>query len=184
MKWVVLCLACLVGVAASGEVIGDVEFKPPVSLKEWIYFEDSEAEGKVLFKNYARKTDQFTEILITTSASEFPGSISTIDYTKNFDVPKFLEKLKVGTSQEFPGWQISYSDIQVEPKSFFYKTTATRDQSLMYSWERQMITDKQWITFRYSLSFDESSAAKDIDSMTDPWIAFIRDNLSKKTYRE
>lgn len=161
----------------SAEVIGNLEFQPPVSLEEWTFFEDSTAEGKVLFKNYGHTSSQVTEILMTSSAVEFPGPLSHFSYYQLPDIKAFLTKRMSGFHD-----QVSFEDIIVEPKSIFYKTIVWKDKQVYgYIWSREIVNETNWLTFQYIISLDDSTFdIKQLDSIAKPWIIFLKEGLLEK----
>lgn len=176
----------------TAEVIGNLEFEPPVSLAEWNTTEslkDEESPLKMYSQSYEHNIGNFSEGLFAMLFFSKELPIYSEGYTRKTDIKSYLTNKWQKMAEQTCESEESYSDPHVlvtdiiaDPTSLFYKVTMFDGQRIFACfWAREIKKKGQWIQFFYGLyPNDPDFLIQDMEKIASSWIQFLRDDFSEK----
>jgi hypothetical protein len=177
------------------EIIGNVEFEPPVSLEDWRIIESSKNEEsplKIYMQYYEHEQGSFKESLhlMNFYSKELP--IYSKGFSKEPDIKSYLTNKYQKICDQTCAQDKSYSTLQVlvtnivaDPTSLFYQVTMFDGEKIVGCiWSREIKKKGQWIQFNYGLlekhPGDLNCPVQDMEKIASPWIKLLKDDFSEK----
>lgn len=183
-------------VPLSAEVVGNLEFTPPITLTDWNKTEYNDIQDKIPLKafvlHYEHKTEELVEFFCVTNFKSIYYSCFEINYSDEAGVKKYLinkcQKLAAQICAEeanYSDLQAKVTDIVAKPNSIYYKLTFDHKGKITHCfWCREVKQKDQLIDFFYMLGEkcpnDPNFSIKDLEGIASPWIEFLRDDFCNK----